>query len=327
MNTQTEEKRKAYAIAHWNQKHENAHTRKQRSLKHSWMPNYLGTVLYHRLLERPDGQEILFIWSVLLQVAGSCPQRGLLAGEHGAFTISDLAKLTSLDTASLENALEALMSPEIGWMEEVDCPQHLIVSGSLRAGRRGRPKHPEIRRISSVHEASPELYIEWESQVGDMGADESEPELQLKKVLPREIARSLEVESVAGHSPDTVRTVGGHATDTGGTQCEHTQRKGLTDNEASEPDVVDHTARVVIDAWNAEETLRPTGCVGAREREKLGRLLKTPEHVKACLAKIEELAERAGRGEKVPRFARFVQKRLKMIRPMGMRHSSVAIGK
>ena len=304
MNTQTEEKRKAYAIAHWNQKHENAHTRKQRSLKHSWMPNYLGTVLYHRLLERPDGQEILFIWSVLLQVAGSCPQRGLLAGEHGAFTISDLAKLTSLDTASLENALEALMSPEIGWMEEVDCPQHLIVSGSLRAGRRGRPKHPEIRRISSAHEASPELYIEWESQVGDMGADESEPELQLKKVLPREIARSLEVESVVGH-----------ATDTGGTQCEHTQRKGLTDNEASEPDVVDHTARVVIDAWNAEETLRPTGCVGAREREKLGRLLKTPEHVKACLAKIEELAERAGRGEKVPRFARFVQKRLKMIRP------------
>ena len=131
------------------------------------------------------------------------------------------------------------------------------------------------------------------------------------------MSRSLEPESVVGHS-----------TPTGGTQGEHAQNESLTEKRDESQSVVDHTfeeepVQAVIDTWNGEATLRPTGYVGAHERSKLRRALKTPAHLAACIDLIESLGVRACKGQRVPRFARFVQKHLKSVTPKKPMEASV----
>ena len=104
----------------------------------------------------------LVLFNELVRIAALCPQRGLLVRGTGAVSLEEIAADTRMPMADVAQGLELLMSKQVGWIECVACPKQLVVSGSLRAGRKGRPKQPEFVVVDYSLENAPDLHIEWE---------------------------------------------------------------------------------------------------------------------------------------------------------------------
>jgi hypothetical protein len=99
--------------------------------------------------------------------------------------------------------LELIASKEVGWVTHVACPKKLIVSGSLRTGRKGKPLQPELIHLDNPPEDSPDLHIEWEYHIVDKGnGPETERRLPkaLEKLLSADKEDVKEVETVACHT-------------------------------------------------------------------------------------------------------------------------------
>jgi hypothetical protein len=85
----------------------------------------------------------------------------------------------------------------------VACPKKLIVSGSLRTGRKGKPLQPELIHLDNPSATAPDLHIEWEYHIVDKGnGPETERRLPkaLEKLLSADKEDVKEVETVACHS-------------------------------------------------------------------------------------------------------------------------------
>lgn len=177
---------KVYAIKRWSQVYENAQTRRLKTMVYSILPRQLDSLEYRMLLQRSDGFAILTVWQAILQVAITCPQRGLLVTGGGPLGARQLAAMTHIPEPVIDSSLAALESPDIGWLHQVDCPKHLLVSGSLRYGRKGRPTNPDFVLVEGA-ESGPGVYIEWEYTLVDDG---SGPDVE--RVLPPAIKKFLE---------------------------------------------------------------------------------------------------------------------------------------
>lgn len=201
---------KAYAIKRWSQVYENAQTRRLKTMGYSILPRQLDSLEYRMILQCSDGFAILTVWQALLQVAITCPQRGLLVTGGGPLRARELAAMTHIPEPVVDSALEALESPDIGWLHQVECPKHLLVGGSLRYGRKGRPTNPGFVMVEGV-ESGPGVYIEWEYTLVDHGEG---PDVE--RVLPPAIKKFLEPKPAKPEGVEvSIRNLSLHARDMG----------------------------------------------------------------------------------------------------------------
>lgn len=178
------ENHQAFAIKHWSQQFENAQSRRTRHLNYTVTPHQDQSFANQRVLTHPGGYKALAIWHLIIQCAARCPQRGLLVDASGPLGFSELAHQMNIPEVDLREALAVLCDPRVRWIEVVDCPRNLVVSGSLRAGRKGRPYRPDVVAVE-LQEAGPVFYIE-QCFTATVNIEGEEPTFEAKRILPPE---------------------------------------------------------------------------------------------------------------------------------------------
>ena len=239
MNQVLTNTKRAYAILDWSTRFENAQSRKQKSVAHVLSPYHLESTEYRKLIQKPRGHTAFLLWKGLVEIATGCPQRGLLANDRGPLTIEDIALRTHLSEEETASALELLADPEIAWIEALDCPQYLIVSGSLRAGRKGRPRKPQVLRVRGV-DSGPKFHIEWEYEALGLGEDAEgyATDLDAERRLPAAIRRGFGPE--LPDAPDVVEHTGTPVVDHISESTQPTNQERLKEEKQSAPNVVEH---------------------------------------------------------------------------------------
>jgi len=205
INTTTTPTPQALLIKNWNQYFENGQTRRIKNLAYSLMQVDHDPLTRKLLLRKgAEGYRALAVFAELVGIAARCPQRGLLADSKGPVMPDRIAAMTGLALGEVEAGLELLASKDVAWITHVACPQRLIVSGSLRTGRKGKPLQPELVHLDDTSSDSPDLHIEWEYAIIDKGhGPETERRLPsaLKRLLDAQKEGSRVNETVACHTP------------------------------------------------------------------------------------------------------------------------------
>jgi hypothetical protein len=168
------------------------------------MPVDHNAIVRKTLLRKgAEGYRALTVFAELISIATRCPQRGLVVDAQGPITAERIAGATGMSEPDVRSGLELLASKEVGWITHVACPKKLIVSGSLRTGRKGKPLQPELIHLDNPSEDSPDLHIEWEYHIVDKG-NGPETERRLPKALEKLLATDKEevkdVDAVACHT-------------------------------------------------------------------------------------------------------------------------------
>lgn len=111
----------AYRIRHWGNGMFELKAANGRSSSMPWVavPTKHDGKGFLRLMGRDHTGAAYGCWVLLLAVAAKCPVRGLLADEDGPLSVEDIALKTHASPESMRLALEHLLSPEIGWIEQV----------------------------------------------------------------------------------------------------------------------------------------------------------------------------------------------------------------
>lgn len=177
----------AILIRHWHNYFENGQTRRIKNLTYSLMPVDHNAIVRKTLLRKgAEGYRALTVFAELISIATRCPQRGLVVDAQGPITAERIAGATGMSEPDVRSGLELLASKEVGWISYVACPKKLIVSGSLRTGRKGKPLQPELIHLDNPSATAPDLHIEWEYHIVDKG---NGPETERR--LPAPIERLL----------------------------------------------------------------------------------------------------------------------------------------
>jgi len=127
---------KAFAIANWTESFENAQTRRTKHLNSVLMPIRDQSSVQKRILTFENGYKALAIWHLIIQMAAECPQRGLLIRGTGALDFDDMSLDLGIPEADIREAFAILCHEKVQLIETVMCPQNLLISGSLRKGRK-----------------------------------------------------------------------------------------------------------------------------------------------------------------------------------------------
>ncbi len=206
MNTASTTSPQAILIKNWAIYFENGQTRRIKNLTYSLSPVDYSSMTRKTLLQKgAAGYQALAVFSELIDMATRCPQRGLLVESTGPITPEQIAARTGMPLEDVVQSLELLANKAVAWIGYVACPQRLIVSGSLRTGRKGKPLQPELVQLDNPHPQSPDLHIEWEYAIVDKGnGPETERRLPkpLKRLLDAEKAGDTEPENVACHKQE-----------------------------------------------------------------------------------------------------------------------------
>ena len=109
-----------YRIKNWRDLFETPESRK-RSTALPWVaiPTKHDGKGYRRLV-REFGPAVYGAWVMICAVAAKCPERGTLADADGPLSADDIADKTDCPVAVIEQALAAVSSDRIGWMESVN---------------------------------------------------------------------------------------------------------------------------------------------------------------------------------------------------------------
>lgn len=108
-----------YRVRNWAKYFENHESRKLKSLTWLPVPNKHDGRGYRRVVALPNSVQVFCGWCLILEVASKMPTRGVLRDDDGALTASDLAAKTGFPEAVFAAAFQALIRPEIGWLEMV----------------------------------------------------------------------------------------------------------------------------------------------------------------------------------------------------------------
>lgn len=115
-----------YRIRNWGEHFEKAQTRACKVVSWVPFPNKHDGKGYRRIMRLKDGAAIYGAWVLIVQVASKCKVRGVLADDDGPLSAKDISDKTGLPEKLVENALKALCSKEIGWVEHVSADSTLI---------------------------------------------------------------------------------------------------------------------------------------------------------------------------------------------------------
>lgn len=109
--------RPLYRVRNWDDKFENAQSRKCGKLNWVPVPNKHDGKGYRRLISAKNGPAMYGAWVVILQVASKCLERGVLADEDGPLNADDLSHKTGLPAELISTTLETLCQARIRWLE------------------------------------------------------------------------------------------------------------------------------------------------------------------------------------------------------------------
>jgi len=134
----------AFCIRDWPLYFETSASFRIKDCNHVYMPNKHDGKGYARLMRNKKSPQIFSAWCAIIQVASKLPQRGLLVDTDGPLSPEDFSDKTRLPAAIFELAFKVLTEPKIGWIDVIECPDCLIVTGSDRSRGDGP------RQLSSV---------------------------------------------------------------------------------------------------------------------------------------------------------------------------------
>ena len=112
---------KIYQIADWDEKYENADTRKRKTLFWVLVPNRHDGLGFCTIMENEDALEIFGAWILILQVASKADTRGALTSSKGRpYSAQQIATMTRAPVEKISAALDVLVG--IGWIICTDLP-------------------------------------------------------------------------------------------------------------------------------------------------------------------------------------------------------------
>ena len=110
---------KAYRIKNWDGHYELAQSRPYKSLSWVKFPNKHDGKGFRRIAKHPNSVELFAAWVLIVQVASKMTTRGLLVDCDGPLTAEDLADKTGFPEEIFVMALQELVKPRFGWIEQV----------------------------------------------------------------------------------------------------------------------------------------------------------------------------------------------------------------
>lgn len=101
------------------------------------------------------GAAALAVWLLLVKFASKMPQRGLLVSAKKALTVECLAEETGFSRKLIQMGIDMLMSPEMSWIERVDCPKHLVLGDHAACGHIASA--PQMVSVAEVNDSEAPL--------------------------------------------------------------------------------------------------------------------------------------------------------------------------
>jgi hypothetical protein len=215
----------AYRVRHWgNGMFELKATNGRRGSAMPWVavPTKHDGKGFLRLMNRDHTGAAYGCWVLLLAVAAKCPVRGILADDDGPLTIDDIAIKTRTAAESMRTAIDALMSPEVGWIEQVEwigmpvachwhasgmptgrdgqdstlrtyCPslEQSVAGGAVETTAGGTRADSVFRKLKPEHLSeisAMQSWLEWQSTQPDPVLKPGDPESLVRLVAAADIA-------------------------------------------------------------------------------------------------------------------------------------------
>jgi hypothetical protein len=123
-----------YRIKDWDKNFENNRTRELKRMEFVLVPNKHDGDGFRTLISKPRGTALFGAWVLILQVASKCDPRGTLVRSDGTpHTPETIARMTGSDTKLIKAALDILIHPEIGWIEDAELNMDFIIPPSRTA--------------------------------------------------------------------------------------------------------------------------------------------------------------------------------------------------
>lgn len=101
------------------------------------------------------GAAALAVWLLLVKFASKMPQRGLLVSAKKALTVECLAEETGFSRKLIQMGIDLLMSPEMSWIERVDCPKYLVLGDHAACGHIASA--PQMVSVAEVNDSEAPL--------------------------------------------------------------------------------------------------------------------------------------------------------------------------
>ena len=130
-------------VKDWAKNFENNRTRDMKKMQWIPVPNSHDGSGYTELVDHENGAAHLGCWLAILQVASKSEIRGSLLRKDARTPINlrSISRITRLDEEILKEAVTRLMSPEIGWLEEVELKE-LTENNAQDCGNPAPCPHP-----------------------------------------------------------------------------------------------------------------------------------------------------------------------------------------
>ena len=136
---------KAYRIANWDERFETISNPEDLDLR---------LIEASKLLSKgKEGAAALAVWLLLVKFASKMPQRGLLVSVQKALTARCLADATGFSERLIQVGIDTLMSPDMRWVEQVDCPKYLILGNHAMCGHIASA--PEVVAVVEAEDSAP----------------------------------------------------------------------------------------------------------------------------------------------------------------------------
>lgn len=109
-----------YRIVSWDQFETPESKKRKGPLKWLAIPTRHDGARYNRVMAHDNAGDLFTAWILILEVAATCPIRGVLIDSHGrAIDADDLACRTRFPEHKFRMAFEVLTGSKIGWIEKV----------------------------------------------------------------------------------------------------------------------------------------------------------------------------------------------------------------
>lgn len=108
-----------YRIRDWAKHYENNRTRELKRMDWVPMPNKMDGLGYNTLVSHANGAAHLGVWLAVVEIASRCDVRGTLVRGGVVLTPQMLSGISRLPVEIIQETIERLCSPEIGWLEVV----------------------------------------------------------------------------------------------------------------------------------------------------------------------------------------------------------------
>jgi len=150
-----------YLIRNWDQLYENSRSRRVGKLDWVPVPNKHDGEGFCIVMAHPKAAEIYAAWTLILQVASKCSQRGTLVRDDGRpHNATSLAIKTRGRAEWFTLALDLLASDDVGWLEAVE--------NTSKSPANSTECHPDVTRVSpEYHPSVTQVTIEGNGREGN----------------------------------------------------------------------------------------------------------------------------------------------------------------